>query len=163
QTSVYLGTAGGWYLGGRLGEDYGWRSPFWVLGLAGTAYALLLGAILIEPARSSAASDGADALPSGNGPEPDAAPEGSATLLAKVRRIVSNPAAAMLLAVFVGANFVAATFLTWLPAFVSRYFELGLSRSSLVSVFWPMASLPGALCGGVWADWAVRRVASGRI
>ena len=43
QTSVYLGTAGGGVLAGHLGERYGWRSPFLVLGLAGTAYALMLG------------------------------------------------------------------------------------------------------------------------
>ncbi len=54
QTSVYLGTVGGWSLGGALGERFGWRSPFWTLGLAGMLYALLLGACLIEPVRDRA-------------------------------------------------------------------------------------------------------------
>jgi MFS family permease len=44
QTSVYLGTAGGAVLAGYLGQTLGWRSPFWVLGLSGVAYAVLLGA-----------------------------------------------------------------------------------------------------------------------
>ena len=49
QTSVYLGTAGGAVLAGYLGERLGWRSPFWVLGLAGMVYAVLLGFGLVEP------------------------------------------------------------------------------------------------------------------
>ena len=36
----------------------------------------------------------------------------------------------MLLVVFVGANFVAAAFLTWLPTFI--YEQFGLSLSALV-------------------------------
>jgi len=84
-------------------------------------------------------------------------------MIEKIARIAINPAAALLLAVFVGANFVAATFLTWLPMYIFEGFDLGLSSSSLTSTFWPLASLPGALCGGVAADWAARRARGGRI
>src|SRR5437868_8176146 len=52
QTSVYLGTAGGAVLAGHLGERYGWRSPFWALGLVGMVYAAVLWFSLIEPLRS---------------------------------------------------------------------------------------------------------------
>ena len=51
QTSVYLGTAGGAVLAGSLGERLGWRSPFWVLGLAGMATRSVLGFCLVEPRR----------------------------------------------------------------------------------------------------------------
>ncbi|HEX3449287.1 MAG TPA: MFS transporter, partial [Isosphaeraceae bacterium] len=57
QTSVYLGTAGGAVLAGYLGERLGWRSPFWVLGLAWVVYAVLLGFVLIEPRRESTDRD----------------------------------------------------------------------------------------------------------
>jgi len=50
-TSVYLGTAGGAVLAGRLARRFGWRCPFYVLGLAGAAYALVLGFLLVEPVR----------------------------------------------------------------------------------------------------------------
>ena len=64
----------------------------------------------------------------------------------KVGRIVAeSAAAALLLVVFVGANFVAATFLTWLPMFIFESFDLGLDNSSFTSTFWPLASLPGAI------------------
>jgi MFS family permease len=160
QTSVYLGTAGGWYLGGTLGQHYGWRSPFWALGLAGMAYALMLGFCLVEPRR--AAIEGDATKPTGDG-ESKSASDDSGPLFEKIARIVTNPGAAMLLVVFVGANFVATTFLTWLPMFVSRKFNLSLSDSGLISTVWPFASLPGAVIGGVLADRAVRRWRGGRI
>jgi MFS family permease len=162
QTSVYLGNAGGWYLGGSLGQLYGWRSPFWVLGVAGMAYALMLGFCLLEPVRAAMEGEGDATKPTGDH-ESRAASEDSGPLYGKIARIVTNPGAALLLGVFVGANFVAATFLTWLPMFISRHFKLGLSDSGLTSMLWPLASLPGALMAGVMADWAVRRWRGGRI
>jgi MFS family permease len=159
QTSVYLGTAGGWYFGGALGERFGWRSPFWILGLAGLAYALFLGAVLIEPRRPGS-TDTAGPIADRERP---AAGIGSGSLWTRIERIVKNPAAALLLCVFLGANFVAATYLTWLPIFVSRAFGLGLKDSSFTSAYWPLASLPGAILGGFLADWAARRRKGGRV
>jgi MFS family permease len=163
QTSVYLGTAGGWFLGGALGALAGWRTPFRTLGVAGLLYALMLGGFLIEPRRGRAAgkpaTDGGDLIDGEDWPE--LAPPVS--LMAKIEVIVRNPAAAMLLCVFVGANFVATTFLAWLPSLVERGFNLGLANSALTSAFWPLASVPGAACGGWLADRAARRTAGGRI
>jgi len=165
QTSVYLGTAGGWCLGGTLGERFGWRSPFWALGVAGLLYALLLGASLVEPVRNrakpkKAVLDDVDLIGEDDVP---AVQPGPGPLWEKVLRIIRNPAAAVLLCIFVGANFVASTFLVWLPVYVFRKFDLGLSSSSFAAIFWPLASLPGALLGGVLADQAARQSKGGRI
>jgi MFS family permease len=162
QTSVYLGTAGGWYLGGALGERYGWRAPFLTLGVAGTAYAALLLACLVEPLRGGPAEQVPQGPADGSAVEASDA-RGARPLGSKLAQIVTNPAAALLLLVFLGANFVAATFLAWLPAYVSRSFKLGLSDSSLTSMFWPLASLPGAVCGGILADRAALASRAGRI
>jgi len=164
QTSVYLGTAGGAVLAGYLGESLGWRSPFWILGLAGIVYAGFLGAMLVEPPRESTATS-AGALSARNGGEAALNPAAysAPALGVKIGRILSNPSAALLLLVFVGANFVAAAFLAWLPSYIFERFELGLSSSSLTSTFWPLASLPGAVCGGIAADWTSRRWRGGRI
>jgi MFS family permease len=168
QTSVYLGTAGGWIVGGALGQRFGWRSPFLTLGLAGMLYALLLFVCLAEPARGrtkntrtkkQALPDELDLIGEGEVGLPNV----SGSFLAKVFRIVINPAAAVLLVVFIGANFVAATFLAWLPAYIFRNFDLGLGRSGLASMFWPLASVPGAILGGFLADWAALRTRGGRI
>ena len=40
---------------------------------------------------------------------------------------------------------------------------MGLSGSSTTSTVWSLASLVGALCGGVLADWAARYRKGGRI
>lgn len=164
QTSVYLGTAGGAVLAGYLGERLGWRSSFWVLGLAGMVYASLLGFGLVEPARElsrkKAVGDGGLR---GHSENSHLADTGSDSLREKLARILSNPAAALLLLVFVGANFVAATFLAWLPSYIFERFDLGLTNSSFTSTFWPLASLPGAVLGGIAADWSSRRVVGGRI
>jgi sugar phosphate permease len=74
-----------------------------------------------------------------------------------------NPAATLLLTVFIGANFVAATFLTWLPLYIFEKFHVRLADSSMISTTWSLASLFGAIGGGVAADWAARRSAGGRI
>jgi MFS family permease len=77
--------------------------------------------------------------------------------------ILRNPAAALLLCVFIGANFVATAFLTWLPSLVGRGFNLGLTTSGLTSALWPLASVPGAAVGGWLADRWARRAGGGRI
>ena len=162
QTSVYLGTAGGAVLAGFLAERFGWRSPFYVLGLAGTAYAMLLGFSLIEPVRGQSE----EIKPKGDlglANELDVDLMIKDTIWEKVARVLTNRAAILLLAVFVGANFVAATFLTWLPLFIYRKFDMSVSGSSTTSTVWSLASLAGALCGGVLADWAARRRRGGRV
>jgi MFS family permease len=162
QTSVYLGTAGGAVLAGHLGERYGWRAPFWALGLAGAIYAGLLAVCLVEPLRSRTKPGNGGPAP-GRDLERNSPAVSGESLVGKIARIASNPPAALLLLVFVGANFVAATFLTWLPFYIFEGFAQGLSDASVTSIYWPLASLPGAVCGGVVADWAARRSRGGRI
>jgi MFS family permease len=162
QTSVYLGTAGGAVLAGRLARRFGWRSPFYVLGLAGAAYALGLGFLLVEPVRGQ--SEATKPVPADPtlGDELDQGMTRKEELWEKFKRILTNRAAVMLLCIFVGANFVAAAFLTWLPTFIYRKFSLDISDSSTTSTVWPLASLVGALCGGVLADRAARYRKGGR-
>jgi MFS family permease len=145
QTSVYVGTALGGFLAGYLGQSYGWRSPFWVLGLAGMVFVPFLGLVLIEPKRS--------------GVEPAAE---RTLLVPSVLEIVHTPAALALLVAFMGANFVAAALLTWLPDFVHKKFGLDLLRSAAVATLvMPSANLLGAVLGGLLADRAAGR-AGGR-
>ncbi len=161
QTSVYLGTAGGAVFAGYIGQFYGWRAPFLILGTAGCAYAGLLALSLFDPPREQSPSEADNSPPTSSDSVPRA--PGAGTLFAKVSRIVTNPAAALLLTVFVGANFVAAIFLTWLPSYIFRRFDLGVANASFTSTFWPLASLPGAIAGGFAADWMSRRSPGGRI
>src|SRR5262249_57211162 len=64
-----------------------------------------------------------------------------------------------LTAVFVGANFVAMIFLTWMPSYLNREFGMSLTMAGLNATLWlQAASVAGVLCGGWLADrWARRR------
>ena len=42
QSSVYVGTVAGGTLGGYMGEHFGWRSSFSLLGMAGMVFGLVL-------------------------------------------------------------------------------------------------------------------------
>ena len=155
QTSVYVGSAGGVYFAGLLAERYGWRSPFWVLGSIGVVFALWLTTQIIEPVRGKSDRDSAKNNPFE--PPDERAPPPRPDLLANLREIFRTPAAVALLGVFIGANFVATAFLTWLPTFLGRKFNLGLASSSLISTAWPLSSLFGALIGGFLADLGSKR------
>ena len=67
--------------------------------------------------------------------------------------------ALVLTAVFVGANFVAVIFLTWMPSYMTRAFGMSLTMAGLNATFWlQAASVAGVLYGGWLADrWARRR------
>jgi MFS family permease len=153
QTSVYMGTMGGTILAGTLGERFGWRSPFWILGLIGMGYSVLLAFRLTEPKREASKDLELD-------PDLLLRPPSFGDNLAQ---IVRSPAAVALLAVFAGANFVASAFMTWLPMFVFTKFGMSLTFSSLTSSFFPLANMVGALCGAWLADFAASRVRGGRI
>lgn len=163
QTSVYVGTAGGAVLAGRLARQFGWRTPFLVLGLVGAAYAVVLGFILVEPARGQ--SEEAESTPVEPILEDQEGPVRASheDIRHKVIRVLENRTALLLLCVFVGANFVASAFLTWLPTFIFRKFSMDVADSSMTSTVWPLASLAGALCGGWLADLAARHRRGGRI
>jgi MFS family permease len=95
----------------------------------------------------------ADELP---GPEPE-----FLTQLAIVLRV---PAALMLLLVFAGANFVAATMLAWLPDFVKSQHGLDLLQAATVAgLFFPAGNAVGALFGGAVADFVALRMPGGRV
>ena len=67
QTSVYAGTIGGSAFAGWMGEHYGWRSPFVVLGILGVILgvilALMLARLLHEPRRGASEETPQEFLP----------------------------------------------------------------------------------------------------
>jgi len=146
-------------LAGFLGERFGWRAPFWILGLVGMAYAGLIIVRIIEPARDKSEGksvvetvDEAEVI-SVKTAEPTDGRRGFWENLAEIFR---NRPAVLLLVVFAGANFVASVFLTWLTDFVFTKFHLSLLLSALISTLFPLANMFGALGGGALADWGSR-------
>src|SRR5438093_7296076 len=78
--------------------------------------------------------------------------------------IFSKPTALVLMAVFLGANFVATIFLTWTPTFLVEKFHYQLTAAGLSgSVFIHLASACSVPIGGILADRLARRLAGGRM
>ncbi len=142
QSSVYIGTIGGGALGGFFAEYFGWRTGFYFFGLAGMVLALLLFRHLHEPQRGQAEISAVQEHP-----------VSSPSVAEALREIFRTPTAVILMLVFIGANFVAMTFLTWMPTFLGEKFGLKLTLAGLAgTVFIQLASAAGSPVGGVLAD-----------
>lgn len=158
QSSVYAGTIAGGTVAGFLGQYYGWRSSFYLFGGGG----ILLGALLLFLLRET---------PRGAAEEHAGGDEAHAALnlrqgnvLGTIRELFGNPMVRVLMAVFVGANFVAMIFLTWMPSFLYRKFNMSLALAGLSgTAYLQIASVLGVLTGGVLADRLARRHRGGRM
>jgi MFS family permease len=154
QSSVYIGTIGGSWLGAWFAEHHGWRSGFYFFGGAGFLLALLLYRFLREPRRGGWESAGKPA-------HAEVAPMPAADVASALMR---TPTVLCLLAVFLAANFVATIFLTWTPTFLVEKFHFKLTSAGLSgSVFIHLASAASVPLGGLCADRLARRLAGGRM
>jgi MFS family permease len=150
QSSVYAGTIAGGSLAGYLGQYYGWQSSFYVFGWGGMALAIVLISMLREPKRGASDRVAEPVIAHGIGQS--------------LRGVFAHPMAPVLIGVFVGANFVASVFLTWLPSFLVRKFAMNLSMAGFSSTaYLQIASVLGVLTGGMLADRMVRRHPGGRM
>lgn len=148
QSSVYAGTIAGGALSAVMGQMWGWRSSFVVLGLCGVVLALFLSVFLREPAGS---------LPKKRVAKVEFHP------FADVRRVLRGRATVGLIAVFIGANFVAVIFLTWMPTFLLRKFHMSLASAGVNgTAYLQLASVLGVLLGGFLADRLARTRKGGR-
>jgi MFS family permease len=168
QSSVYAGTIAGGTVAGFLGQYHGWRSGFYLFGSLGVLLGFVLVTLLKEPARGQAESDDqtqADEATGGHTPARTARnAAGREPIGSVLASIFANPMVLVLITVFVGANFVAAIFLTWMPSFLTRKFAMSLSMAGLNGTAWlQLASVAGVLTGGFLADRLARRSRAGRM
>ncbi len=154
QSSVYVGTVLGGAVAGYCADYYGWRSGFYLFGGLGVALAAVLLFFLREPTRGAA-----DEHPLGKDKGGRRKAEKDNFSSSFILPPPSFPMALVLTAVFVGANFVAVIFLTWMPSYLYRAFGMTLTAAGLNATLWlQAASVAGVLCGGWLADrWARRR------
>jgi MFS family permease len=154
QTSVYMGTIGGGFFAGLIGEMYGWRLSFVVFGALGIVLGFALTRALIEPVRGASEVDA----------RPRAARGDALGFGAFVRMAWRTPTLLCLLGAFMCANFVAVVLLSWMPKFLYDRFGMGLAMAGLTAtIFVQLASMAGAPAGGWLADWWRRRSVGGRM
>jgi len=151
QSGVYAGTILGATAAGYLGQLHGWRYSFLVFGALGIILGLILWALLKEPVRG--AQDAAAH-----------APEAGVSLWTSITRAFSHPMSRVLCGIFLGANFVAVIFLSWMPSFLFTKFHMSLAMAGLnATAYLQIASVCGVLTGGYLADRFARRHPGGRM
>jgi MFS family permease len=152
QTSVYVGTIGGGFFAGLIGQRYGWRWSFIVFGGLGILLGIALNRFVIEPARISLDDESSQELPKGAMPLGDV-----------LRLITHTPTLGALMLAFLCANFVALIGLAWMPSFLHEKFDLGLAWAGLTAtLFLQVGSMVGSSVGGWLADELRQRWPAGR-
>ena len=158
QTSVYVGTIGGGFFAGLIGQHYGWRLSFLVFGGLGVLLGIALHWLLVEPQRG--ASERAELAAAG-------APVESVKKLTFVefaQLAARTPTLLCLMGAFMCANFVAVVLLSWMPKFLFDKFHMSLAMAGLTAtVFVQLASMLGAPFGGWLADTWRQRSPRGRL
>ena len=124
QTSVYIGTIGGGFFAGLIGERYGWRWSFVFFGGLGILLGLVLVRFLREPQRGAADIEDGSVNPRAHVME--RVPIGES-----LRTILGTPTALTLMGAFMCANFVALVLLSWMPKFLYDKFHLSLAMAGL--------------------------------
>ncbi len=158
QTSVYVGTIGGGFFAGLIGQYYGWRLSFLVFGSLGIILGLVLRKFLVEPVRGAADVIEATGV---HAPVPRS---GGLPLPEFLRLVARTPTLLCLMGAFMCANFVAVVLLSWMPKFLYDKFHMGLAMAGLTAtIFVQLASMAGAPIGGWLADRWRQRSPRGRL
>jgi len=169
QSSVYAGTIAGGSVAGVLGQHYGWRSSFYLFGSMGILLGVLLLLLLREPPHApSTESAPQELIRSSAGSVGNSFTSRLTRLLREAfktaRQLFANPMVRILTAVFIGANFVAMIFLTWMPSFLYRKFNLTLGMAGIsATAYLQIASVLGVLTGGILADRLAKTNRGGRM
>jgi MFS family permease len=164
QSAVYAGSIAGGALSGFAGQYYGWSSSFLLFGGSGILLGLILWGLLIEPERGLSEPASSFSKPAPPDDSPHAIPAETSGGFSAVVDVLRNPMVLLLILVFVGANFVAVVFLTWMPTFLYQKFHMSLSMAGLNSTaYLQIASVLGVFTGGLLADSLIKKLYGGRL
>ena len=147
----YLGIVLGGVVGGWIGEHYGWRQAFVVLGIIGIAYALFAAGVL----RDNPAS------PEQNASHTNIERTGVITSL---RELWSIRAFSILTVVFGITSLANWLIYTWMPIYLYERFHMSLLSAGFSATFYiQVGSIVGIVLGGMLADRWGSRWARGRL
>jgi N-acetylneuraminic acid mutarotase/MFS family permease len=141
QSGLYVGSILGGFGGGWIGEHYGWRWAFLLLGAVGVVYAVVLSFGLREETGEIRADSPVTAKP---------------RLLTSLRELAALPGFWGMVLAFSAVGIANWVLYAWLPLHLHDTFHMGLGRAGFVASFYlQVASFAGILLGGWLADrWA---------
>ena len=150
QGALYVGVMTSGFLGGWIGQHWGWRSAFYVFGAAG----ILLGLVFVFRLRDAP-------TPVREGSE--VAGEKASPLIA-LGLLFRVPTALLLTGAFTAVVFVNNAYVVWAPEFLRGKCELSLTLAGGYAMLaHHLPALGGVLMGGVWSDRWVRTRPTARL
>ncbi len=137
--AIPAGSALGYLLGGQLGEHFGWRAAFWIVGLPGILAAFVI-PFLSEPPRGGAEAAG------------DTRREGSYRDLMRNSTFVWNTLAMTAL------TFVIGGLAAWMPTFLVRAKGLSVAQAATqFGLVTAVTGVGGTVLGGYLGDRLLKR------
>ena len=147
QTSFYTGILAIGFLAGYIGERYGWRAPFYIIGAVG----LILGIILIFRLKDK---NGNQNFTETYKPK----------FLEGLKIIFRTPTALILVIGFGGLIFVLTGYLTWMPTYLYENFSMTLSKAGFQSMFYThFFAFVGVIVAGKYSDIIAKRNPASRM
>lgn len=135
-----FGSVLGVSVGGVIGEAYGWRWAFGVMGAFGLVLAAAYGLVVTEKRLGSAASKN-------SGRPGERAPLGP-----QLRRLFSSVS---VVCAYIGSGaqmFLTMALLAWMPSFLNRYYDMATAKAGLAAGGFALLSGTGMILWGVVAD-----------
>lgn len=139
QSGIYCGIVLGGAGGGWMGEHYGWRPVFYLLGCVGLAYGLVLVRLLRG--------------------RPQAAPEQRPGFWRTAGGLFATKGFPIVLTVFALTSLASWLTYTWLPLFLYERFQMSLASAGFASTFYVQVMAVAGILGGGWVSdlWSRRQ------
>ena len=147
-SGIYAGIILGGVGGGWIGERYGWRFAFTILGIIGVVYTVFLW-LALRGRQVATRAEAAEAKPQ---------------FLAALRELLGLPGFKTLMLVFGSFSLANWAIYTWLPVYLYERFNMKLAAAGFSATFYiQVASFGGILLGGWLADRWSRASIRGRV
>lgn len=148
QAALYIGVMVSGFLGGYLADRWGWRSAFYVYGVAG----ILLGLVFVFRLKDGGESECMEK--SGKWRNP----------LSMLGLLFQKPTAIMLTAGFAAIVFVNNAYVVWAPEYLREKFDFSLTEAGGYAMFYHhVTALAGVLIGGALSDAWVKKWVGARM
>jgi MFS family permease len=147
-SGIYAGIILGGVGGGWIGERYGWRFAFTILGIVGVVYTVFLW-LALRGRRAATRAEAVEAKPQ---------------FFPALRELLGLPGFKTLMLVFGSFSLANWAIYTWLPVYLYERFNMKLAAAGFSATFYiQVASFGGILLGGWLADRWSRASIRGRV